>query len=357
MVAPRKIIHVDMDAFFASVEQRDDPALRRRPVAVGHAASRGVVAAASYEARRFGVRSAMPSSTALRKCPELIFAPPRFEVYRAVSAQIHAVFADYTDLIEPLSLDEAYLDVTANLSGLPTATATADEIRARILEETGLTASAGISYNKFLAKLASDQRKPNGQFVVPPGRGEAFVQDLPVKRFHGVGPVTAEKMTRLGIETGADLRRQSLAFLQHHFGKSGPWYYAIARGEDHRLVNPDRERKSSGSETTFARDLVEPAAIEAGVEEMADEVWAWCEKAGSLGRTVTVKVKWAGFQQSTRSRSFAEPVATKARLREISRLLVRSLYPPAKGVRLVGVTISNLEKATARPAGGELALS
>ncbi|WP_312783223.1 DNA polymerase IV [Brevundimonas sp.] len=355
--AVRKIIHVDMDAFFASVEQRDDPALRGRPVAVGHAASRGVVAAASYEARRFGVRSAMPSSTALRKCPELIFAPPRFEVYRAVSAQIHAVFADYTDLIEPLSLDEAYLDVTANLRGLPTATATADEIRARILEETGLTASAGISYNKFLAKLASDQRKPNGQFVVPPGRGEAFVQDLPVKRFHGVGPVTAEKMTRLGIETGADLRRQSLAFLQHHFGKSGPWYYAIARGEDHRPVNPDRERKSSGSETTFAKDLVEPEAIEAGVEEMADEVWAWCEKAGTLGRTVTVKVKWADFQQSTRSRSFAEPVASKARLREISRLLVRSLYPPAKGIRLVGVAISNLEKATAQPAANELALS
>ncbi|WP_333611322.1 DNA polymerase IV [Brevundimonas bullata] len=357
IATPRKIIHVDMDAFFASVEQRDDPALRGRPVAVGHAASRGVVAAASYEARRFGVRSAMPSSTALRRCPELIFTPPRFDVYRAVSAQIHAVFADYTDLIEPLSLDEAYLDVTANLRGLPTATATADEIRARILEETGLTASAGISYNKFLAKLASDQRKPNGQFVVAPGRGEAFVRDLPVKRFHGVGPVTAEKMTRLGIETGADLRRQSLAFLQHHFGKSGAWYYAIARGEDHRPVNPDRERKSSGSETTFARDLVEPAAIEAGVEEMADEVWAWCEKAGSLGRTVTVKVKWADFQQSTRSRSFAEPVASKARLREISRLLIRSLYPPAKGIRLVGVTISNLEKATAQPAVGELALS
>jgi DNA polymerase-4 len=356
-VALRKIIHVDMDAFFASVEQRDDPALRGRPVAVGHAASRGVVAAASYEARRFGVRSAMPSSTALRKCPELIFAPPRFEVYRAVSAQIHGVFADYTDLIEPLSLDEAYLDVTANLRRLPTATATAEEIRARILKETGLTASAGISYNKFLAKLASDQRKPNGQFVVPPGRGEAFVQDLPVKRFHGVGPVTAEKMTRLGLETGADLRRQSLAFLQHHFGKSGPWYYAIARGEDHRPVNPDRERKSSGSETTFARDLVEPAAIEAGVEEMADEVWAWCEKAGALGRTVTVKVKWADFQQSTRSRSFAEPVASKARLREISRLLIRSLYPPAMGVRLVGVTISNLGKAPTRPAVGELALS
>ncbi|MET4682711.1 DNA polymerase IV [Brevundimonas faecalis] len=353
----RKIIHVDMDAFFASVEQRDDPSLFGRPVAVGHAASRGVVAAASYEARRFGVRSAMPSSTALRKCPELIFTPPRFEVYRAVSAQIHAIFADYTTLIEPLSLDEAYLDVTANIRGLSTATATADEIRARILEETGLTASAGISYNKFLAKLASDQRKPNGQFVVSPGRGEAFVEDLPVKRFHGVGPVTAEKMNRLGIETGADLKRQSLAFLQHHFGKSGAWYYGIARGEDERPVNPDRERKSSGSETTFASDLVEPAAIEAGVEEMSDDVWAWCEKTGVLGRTVKVKVKWADFRQSTRSRSFAEPVASKARLREIARLLIRSLYPPAKGIRLVGVTISNLEKGSVGAAPVELALS
>ncbi|WP_447909574.1 DNA polymerase IV [Brevundimonas bullata] len=360
METPRKIIHVDMDAFFASVEQRDDPALRGLPVAVGHAASRGVVAAASYEARRFGVRSAMPSSTALRKCPELIFTPPRFEVYRAVSAQIHAVFADYTDLVEPLSLDEAYLDVTANIRGLPTASATAQEIRARILEETGLTASAGISYNKFLAKLASDQRKPNGQFVVPPGRGEAFVECLPVKRFHGVGPVTAEKMNRLGIETGADLKRQSLAFLQHHFGKSGAWYHGVARGEDQRPVNPDRERKSSGSETTFASDLVDAAAIEAGLDEMADDVWAWCEKAGSLGRTVTVKVKWADFQQSTRSRSFNEPVASKARLREIARLLVRSLYPPTRGVRLVGVTLSNLGKASpGTPSGaslGELAL-
>ena len=360
VAAPRKIIHVDMDAFFASVEQRDDPALRGRPVAVGHAASRGVVAAASYEARRYGVRSAMPSSTALRKCPDLIFTPPRFEVYRAVSAQIHAIFADYTPMIEPLSLDEAYLDVTANIRGLSTASATAEEIRARIFEETGLTASAGVSYNKFLAKLASDQRKPNGQFVVPPGRGEAFVEALPVKRFHGVGPVTAEKMNRLGIETGADLKRQSLAFLQHHFGKSGAWYHGVARGEDLRPVNPDRERKSSGSETTFASDLVDPSEIEPGLDEMADDVWAWCEKAGSLGRTVTVKIKWADFQQSTRSRSFDEPVASKARLREIARLLVRSLYPPTRGVRLVGVTLSNLEKASpGRSSGassGELGL-
>lgn len=354
-VATRKIVHVDMDAFFASVEQRDDPALRGRPVAVGHAAARGVVAAASYEARRFGVRSAMPSTTALRKCPDLVFVPPRFEVYRAVSAQIHAIFADYTDLIEPLSLDEAYLDVTSDRRGLGTASATAEAIRGRILEETGLTASAGISYNKFLAKLASDQNKPNGQFVVAPGRGEAFVEDLPVRRFHGVGPVTAAKMEGLGIRTGADLRRQSLAFLQHHSGKSGPWYYAIARGQDDRAVNPDRTRKSSGSETTFASDLTDPDAIEAGVMAMADDVWAWCEKTGSRGRTVTVKVKWADFQQSTRSRSLSEPVASRQALHEVSRLLVRSLYPPNRGVRLVGVSLSNLQ--TTGAAANELALS
>lgn len=272
-----------------------------------------------------------------------------------MSAQIHAIFADYTDLIEPLSLDEAYLDVTADRRILGTASATAEEIRRRILEETGLTASAGISYNKFLAKLASDQNKPNGQFVVAPGRGEAFVEDLPVRRFHGVGPVTAAKMEKLGIRTGADLRRQPLAFLQHHFGKSGPWYYAIARGEDDRPVNPDRTRKSSGSETTFASDLTEPEAIEAGVVAMADEVWAWCEIAGSRGRTVTVKVKWADFQQSTRSRSLSEPVASREALRDLSRLLVRSLYPPTRGVRLVGVSLSNLE--TTGAAANQLALS
>ena len=351
----RKIIHIDMDAFYASVEQRDDPELRGKPVAVG-GRQRGVVMAASYEARKFGVRSAMPSATAKRLCAELVFVKPRVDVYKEVSRQIREIFLEYTPLVEPLSLDEAYLDVTDNLKGMPLASEIAREIRARILEQTGLTASAGISYNKFLAKLASDQRKPNGQFVVPPGRGEAFVEGLPVKRFHGVGPVTAEKMNRLGIETGADLKRQSLAFLQHHFGKSGAWYHGVARGEDHRPVNPDRERKSSGSETTFASDLVDPAAIEAGLDEMADDVWAWCEKAGSLGRTVTVKVKWADFQQSTRSRSFNEPVASKARLREIARLLVRSLYPPTRGVRLVGVTLSNLEKASPKPASGELGL-
>lgn len=342
---PRKIIHIDMDAFYASVEQRDDPSLKGRPLAVGHGARRGVVAAASYEARAFGVRSAMPSTTALRRCPQLVFVPPRFEVYKAVSRQIHAIFADYTDLIEPLSLDEAYLDVTLNRRGLITATDTALEIRARILAETGLNASAGISYNKFLAKLASDQRKPNGQFVVQPGKGEAFVQTLPIGRFHGVGAVTEAKMKRLGIHTGEDLHRQTLAFLQHHFGKSGAWYYAIARGEDQRQVNPDRVRKSSGSETTFDQDHTAPEPIEAGVLAMADDVWAWCEKTGARARTVTVKIKWADFQQATRSRSLPSPVADRETLRRASLDLVRSVYPPRLGIRLVGVTLSNFDHA------------
>ncbi len=337
----RKIIHVDMDAFYASVEQRDDPSLRGKPVAVGYPEKRGVVAAASYEARQFGVRSALPSTTALRKCPSLIFKPPRFDVYRAVSAQIHEIFADYTPLIEPLSLDEAYLDVTENLRGIATASATAKEIRARILDETGLTASAGVSYCKFIAKLASDFRKPNGQYVVPPQAGPAFVEALPVTKFYGVGPVTAAKMHGLGIHTGADLRAQSLEFLQRHFGKSGPWYYEIARGRDDRPVRSDRERKSSGSETTFSEDIVDLARIEQGVLAMADDVWAWCEKTGRRARTVTVKIKWSDFQQSTRSQSFPWLIDSRAKIHQASLDLIRSVFPPPKGVRLVGVTLSN----------------
>jgi DNA polymerase IV len=341
--AIRKIIHIDMDAFFASVEHRDNPSLRGRPVAVGYPAARGVVAAASYEARKFGVRSALPSVTALKRCPDLVFVTPRFDAYRAASAEIHAVFADYTDLIQPLSLDEAYLDVTANLRGIETAWATAKEIRARIFETTGLTASAGISYNKLLAKLASDHRKPNGQFAVTPDMGAAWVETLPVARFHGVGPVTAKKMQRLGIETGADLRSKSLAFLSAHFGSAAEWYFGIARGEDHRPVNPDRTRKSSGSETTFHRDLMDVSDIEAGVLRMADEVWSWCEKAQSFGRTVTVKIKYGDFQQITRSRSLANPVTSRTLIRSTSLALIRSIFPVEKGVRLVGVTVSNFE--------------
>jgi DNA polymerase-4 len=336
----RKIIHIDMDAFYASVEQRDNPELRGRPVAVGYGAKRGVVAAASYDARAFGVHSAMPSTTALRKCPDLVFVPPRFEVYRAISQQIRAIFARYTPLIEPLSLDEAYLDVTRNLRGLATASDTASEIRAAILAETGLIASAGVSYNKLLAKLASDMRKPNGQFVIPPQRGADFIERLPVNKFHGVGPVTAGKLNALGIYTGADLRAQSLGFLQQHFGKSGAWYYAIARGEDDRPVEPNRPRKSSGSEKTFSEDLSLAAEIEAGVIEMADDVWAWCEKNQRFGATVTVKIKFADFRIVTRSRTAPRLVTSRDLLHEISLALVRGVYPVTMGIRLIGVSVS-----------------
>ena len=347
----RKIIHVDMDAFFASVEQRDDAALRGRPVAVGSASGRGVVAAASYEARKFGVRSAMPSVTALRRCPELIFVPHRFEVYRAVSAQIRAIFRDYTPLVEPLSLDEAYLDVTDNLKGMPSATETAMEIRARILEETRLTASAGISYNKFLAKLASDQNKPNGQFVITPAHGPAFVAALPVSRFHGVGPRTTEKMNRLGIQTGADLRERDLAWLTAQFGKAGAWYHAIARGEDNRQVTPDRPRKSAGSETTVEVDLATPEAVEAAMLEQADGVWRWIEKSGGRGRTVTVKARYADFRIVTRSRTLGGPVTDRDTLHAVSLALVRSLFPLRDAIRLIGVTLSGFDEA---PAGESL---
>ena len=341
--APRKIIHVDMDAFYASVEQRDNPSLRGRPVAVGHGARRGVVAAASYEARAFGVRSALPSVTALRRCPQLVFVPPRFEVYRSVSRQIRAIFGDYSDLIEPLALDEAYLDVTADRQGVGTAWQTAKLIRARILEETGLTASAGVSYNKFLAKLASSRRKPDGQFAIQPQDGEGFVEALPVAKFHGVGPATAAKMHALGIETGADLKAWSLEKLLASFGKSGAWYHAVARGRDDRPVNPDRPRKSSGSETTFHEDLRDPSGIEAGVLAMADDVWDWCEKSGGRGRTVTVKIKWADFQQATRSSSSRSTIDSRAKLQDVALALIRTVFPPEKGIRLVGVTISNFE--------------
>lgn len=342
-MAVRKIIHVDMDAFYASVEQRDYPELKGKPVAVGYAAKRGVVAAASYEARKYGVRSAMPSTTAMRKCPELIFMPPRFEVYRDISQQIRQIFADYTPLIEPLSLDEAYLDVTDNLRGIPTASATAIEIRKRIFAQTGLTASAGISYNKFFAKMASDYRKPNGQFVILPEQGADFIEQLAVGKFYGIGPVTAEKMNRLGIYTGADLRNQSLEFLQHNFGKSGSWYYAISRGEDNRTVKPDRPRKSYGSETTFGEDLSDKQTIEKGILAMTDDVWQWCSKTGNFGRTITVKIKFADFIQVTRSKSYSSLITMEDEIQKIALELMASVFPLRKGVRLVGVTVSNFD--------------
>lgn len=339
----RKIIHVDMDAFYASVEQRDNPELRGKPVAVGGAAARGVVAAASYEARVFGVRSALPSVTARRRCPDLIFVKPRFDVYRAVSAQIHQVFAEHTDLIEPLSLDEAYLDVTENKQNIAIATDIATMIRARIKEVTGLNASAGISYCKFLAKMASDLNKPNGQAVITPKSGPDFVANLPVKKFHGVGPATAAKMERLGIETGADLRAKPLAFLQERFGKSGGWYYRISRGIDERPVQPNRDRKSIGAEDTFAVDIFDLEAAQAEVTPLVEKVWRHCEAKRLYGRTVTLKIKYADFQQITRSRTERLPIQTQDQIEAIATALLRPTFPTSKGIRLLGVTLSSFE--------------
>ena len=339
-----------MDAFFAAVEQRDDPGLRGRPVAVGGTRERGVVAAASYEARRFGVRSAMPSVTARRRCPDLVFVKPRFEVYKAVSLQVREIFAAYTSLIEPLSLDEAYLDVTERVGPEGSATGIAEEIRTRIRERTGLTASAGVSYNKFLAKLASDHRKPDGLFVITPRMGPAFVQDLPVGRFHGIGPATSAKMNRLGIFTGADLRERSLAFLQSHFGRSGPFYHAISRGIDHRPVRPDRVRKSVGAETTFFTDLAAFEELRERLVPLVDKVWRYCAGAGIRGRTVVLKVKYADFVIVTRSRSGAGPVADQTELERAGIELLRGLFPLQKPVRLIGITLAGLEDGV--PSGG-----
>ncbi|RWX81508.1 DNA polymerase IV [Neorhizobium lilium] len=338
----RKIIHVDMDAFYASVEQRDNPDLRGKPLAVGGSAARGVVAAASYEARGFGVHSAMPSITAKRKCPDLIFVPPRFDVYKAVSQQICEIFAEYTSLIEPLSLDEAYLDVTENLKGMEIATEIALEIRAKIKQATGLNASAGISYNKFLAKMASDLNKPNGQAVITPKNGPGFVESLAVKKFHGVGPATTERMRKYGIETGADLKSKSLAFLTEHFGKSGPYFYGIAHGVDQRQVRPDRIRKSVGAEDTFVQDIDNLDLAKAELAPLAEKVWRYCDANRIGGKTVTVKIKYSDFTQATRSRSVALPFAGMHELLEVACGLLTTVFPFKRSVRLLGVTLSSL---------------
>ena len=339
----RKIIHIDMDAFFASVEQRDDPALRGKPVAVGGSSERGVVAAASYEARLYGVRSAMSSQLAKKRCPILVFVKPRFEAYKAVSRQIHEVFREYTHLIEPLSLDEAYLDVTENLLNIPTATQIAQEIKDKIKERTQLTASAGVSYNKFLSKLASDYRKPDGLFVIKPSQGERFVERLEVGKFHGVGKVTAQKMNRLGIFNGADLKQHDEAFLTRHFGKVGKFYYQIARGIDHRPVSADRTRKSYGSENTFERDLYEIEQMEAEISELVADVWRGLSRIRMYGRTVTLKVKYLDFEQHTRSRTTMLAITEHTLLATISLDLLHSLQPMPKGVRLLGISVSNFE--------------
>jgi DNA polymerase IV len=338
----RKIIHVDMDAFYASVEQRDNPDLRGKPVAVGGSRERGVVAAASYEARKFGVRSAMPSVTAKRQCPDLIFVKPRFEVYKAVSRQIREIFEEHTPIIEPLSLDEAYLDVTENLQKIPLARDVALAIRAKIKEVTGLNASAGISYNKFLAKLASDHRKPNGQYVITPAMGPAFVEALAVGKFHGIGPATSTKMNSLGLYTGLDMRNQTLEFMQANFGKAGAYYYWISRGIDDREVRANRIRKSVGAENTFSSDLTEFEAMVAELQPLIDKVWQHCDK-GSRGRTVTLKIKFNDFEIITRRKSAAILVATRSDLERLSVALLENEMPLLKPVRLLGVSLSSLQ--------------
>ena len=339
----RKVIHVDMDAFFASVEQRDEPALRGLPVAVGGDGPRGVVAAASYEARRFGVRSAMASVTARRLCPQLVFRRPRFDVYGAVSRQIREIFLDYTPHVEPLSLDEAYLDVTDDLKGIGSATRIADLIRARIRAETGLTASAGVSYNKFLAKLASDQNKPDGVCVIRPGQGAAFVAALPVRRFHGIGPRGAEKMAALGIATGADLAAKDIDFLRRQFGSQADYLYRAARGIDLRRVKANRARKSVGTERTFERDISSGPALRDTLERIIALTWERIERSGAQGRTVTLKLKHADFTGLTRARTTPAPVADRTEFAALAHALLAEVLPLAQPIRLMGLTLSHLD--------------
>jgi DNA polymerase IV len=339
----RKIIHIDMDAFFASVEQRDNPELRGKPVAVGGSSKRGVVAAASYEARKFGVKSAMPSSRAIRLCPDLIFVPHRFDEYRKVSRHIREIFARHTDLIQPLSLDEAYLDVTQDKQGIGSAVKIAKAIRAAIQEETCLTASAGVSYNKFIAKIASDQNKPDGLCVILPDDGATFVASLPVRRFHGVGPRTAEKMARLGIVTGADLCTKDEAWLLKVFGSWGSYLFQAARGIDNRPVNPDSIRKSIGGELTYFDDKKSEYELRAALDDIIDIVWDRIDRYKAAGRTVTLKARYSDFRTITRSRSTPQPVGGKSQFANIGHGLLDLLLPAEMGVRLLGLTLSNLE--------------
>ena len=344
----RKIIHVDMDAFFASVEQRDNPELRGKPVAVGGAGGRGVVAAASYEARKFGVKSAMPSVTAQRLCPELIFCRTRFDVYREVSDQIRAIFRSFTPHVEPLSLDEAYLDVTDDLRGIGSATRIAEMIRAQIREQTGLTASAGVSYNKFLAKLASDQNKPDGLCVIRPGQGARFVQSLPVRRFHGVGPRGAERLAALGIVTGADLAAKDANWLTAQFGSFGEYLFRAARGIDLRPVRANRVRKSIGGERTFFEDISAPEELRETLERIIAIVWDRIAEKNAHGRTVTLKLKYNDFRTVTRSRSSVQPVTSREAFAATARALLEDELPLPRPIRLMGLTLGNLDGAQAK---------
>jgi len=339
----RKIIHVDMDAFFASVEQRDFPEYKGKPLVVGGSPqSRGVVAAASYEARKFGIRSAISCAQAYKLCRHAVFVKPRFEVYKEVSWQIREIFFEYTDLVEPLSLDEAYLDVTKNHQNIPSATLIAHQIRKKIKEKTGLTASAGVSYNKFLAKIASDLNKPDGLSLITPDIAEKFIEELDVGKFHGVGKATQKKMKALGIETGFDLKQLSLNEMIGHFGKSGKHYFNIVRGIDNREVKPDRIRKSVGKERTFAEDISDIEWIHNFLEELSGKVSESLKKLDTAGKTITLKVRYKNFETITRSSTQPQFINDADEIFTVVKNLLLETEAGNREVRLLGISLSGL---------------
>ena len=342
----RKIIHIDMDAFYASVEQRDNPSLKGKPVIVGgKPGDRGVVAACSYEARKFGVRSAMSTAKAVRLCPSAVIIKPDFTKYTAVSRVIHEVFTEYTDLIEPVSLDEAYLDVTENKKNTDSATQIAGEIRSKIRERTGLTASAGVSYNKFIAKVASDENKPDGITVVRPEDADRFISSLPIRKFHGIGKVTEKKMAALGIRTGADLKKHEKQRLIGHFGKAGGYFYDLARGVDNSPVEPDGERKSLGKEITLREDIDEQERIIEILEKIAFEVEHGLKEEKLKGKTITLKVKYHDFESITRAKSLDGYFDDADTMMDTSRELLKKTKAGKKKIRLLGISVSNFENA------------
>ena len=348
----RKILHIDMDAFYASVEQRDFPEYRNKPIAVGGGEKRGVVTTASYEARKFGVRSAMPGFKAKNLCPDLIFVPLRFDAYREVSSQVRGVFSEYTDLIEPLSLDEAFLDVTTNKISENIATIIAEKIKARVLDVTGLTCSAGVSYCKFLAKVASGMNKPNGLTIISPSMAESFIGNLEVEKFFGVGKVTAKKMHELGIYKGADLRKWSKKYLIRQFGKQGGFFYDIARGIDTRPVVPNRARKSIGVERTLMEDTAGFEDIWEHLKSISEKLHQRLEKADNYGRTITLKLKTSDFQVITRSQTYLHPLRTLDEIETSARELLMANIDEVGTLRLIGLTSSNLDKEEAESENG-----
>lgn len=350
----RKILHIDMDAFYASVEQRDNPDLVGKPIAVGGNRERGVVAAASYEARKYGVKSAMASSIAFQKCPHIIFVKPRFEAYKEASQQIREVFEEYTSLVEPLSLDEAYLDVTENNFDMEFAMDVATEIKQKIKAKTGLTASAGISYNKFLAKIASDFNKPDGFYVITPSMADFFIENLPIEKFFGVGKVTAKKMHLKGIFRGKDLKKKTETQLTTWFGKSGKYYYNIVRGIDNRVVNPNRIRKSLGAERTYEKDITTKEEMLENINSVAEILIKRIKNAGGAGKSLTLKVKYSDFKQITRSKTMPD-VFTEKQIKSIAIQLLEAIPTIEKGIRLIGLQTANFEQENKDVFLGQLA--